>query len=118
MQPNKLNRHLCHYGGDFVKKAKVRSRVKAKTRTATKLARKGVTYTSRTKKITSKRYGKVPKTTKIMKQHGTRKSLKSDVKKRALPPGKRISKSGKKYTETRRNRSDVMKKTRGRTIYI
>jgi hypothetical protein len=38
----------------------------------------------------------------------TGKSIKSlDKKRNALPPGKRISKSGKVYYEKRRNRSDL-----------
>ena len=41
------------------------------------------------------------------KQSGKRKSLKRDRALKAKPPGKRVSKSGNKYTETRRNRSDV-----------
>jgi len=36
----------------------------------------------------------------------SRKSLKSDKKRKALPPGRRISKNGNKYTEHRQNRSD------------
>jgi hypothetical protein len=39
----------------------------------------------------------------------SRKSIKSDRKRSALPPGRRISKSGKKYTEHRQNRSDKPK---------
>ncbi len=40
----------------------------------------------------------------------TRKSVMLDASRMARPPGKRISKSGKVYWETRQNRSD-MKKT-------
>lgn len=36
---------------------------------------------------------------------------KMDKKRSALKPGRRISKRGKKYTETRANRSDLSKKT-------
>lgn len=39
-------------------------------------------------------------------QTGTRKSLKADKRIKAKPPGKRKSKSGKAYTERRKNRSD------------
>lgn len=39
-------------------------------------------------------------------------NLESDAKRAALPPGRRISASGKKYTETRRNRSDLNRKTK------
>jgi hypothetical protein len=42
-------------------------------------------------------------------QTGKRASLRLDRKRKALPPGKRISKSGKVYWETRRNRSDLRK---------
>lgn len=44
------------------------------------------------------------------KQTGKRKSLKLDRKYKAKPPGKRKSKSGKTYYETRRNRSDKVNK--------
>jgi hypothetical protein len=46
---------------------------------------------------------------KVNYQTGKRKSIKMDRAKKALPPGKRISKSGKMYWETRRNRSDLKK---------
>jgi hypothetical protein len=36
-----------------------------------------------------------------------RKSVKKDRQRKALKPGLRISRSGKKYIETRRNRSDL-----------
>ena len=41
-----------------------------------------------------------------MKQTGMRKSVKMDRARKAKAPGKRRSKSGRVYTETRRNRSD------------
>lgn len=40
------------------------------------------------------------------RQTGKRKSLSMDRARKAKPPGKRISKSGKTYYERRRNRSD------------
>ncbi len=40
-------------------------------------------------------------------QTGKRKSLKLDKERKALPPGKRISKNGKIYYERRRNHSDL-----------
>jgi len=43
----------------------------------------------------------------VNRQTGTRKSLSRDRARKALPPGKRISKSGKVYYEYRRNRSDL-----------
>jgi len=46
---------------------------------------------------------------KVKYQTGKRKSIKKDRARKALPPGKRISKSGKIYWETRRNRSDLRK---------
>jgi hypothetical protein len=50
----------------------------------------------------------VKKVLKIVKyQTGTRKSILKDKQRKALPPGKRRSKSGKTYWETRRNRSDL-----------
>jgi len=46
------------------------------------------------------------KTKRKYKQTGVRKSIKADRKRKAMQPGVRVSKSGRKYTETRRNRSD------------
>lgn len=43
---------------------------------------------------------------KTYRQTGKRKSVKADRKRKAKAPGRRKSKSGKYYTETRRNRSD------------
>jgi hypothetical protein len=43
---------------------------------------------------------------KTYKQTGKRKSLHADRLRKAKPVGKRTSASGRKYTETRRNRSD------------
>ncbi len=40
-------------------------------------------------------------------QTGKRKSIKKDRKRKALAPGKRISKNGNIYYERRRNRSDL-----------
>lgn len=52
-----------------------------------------------------------PKVLKIVNyQTGKRKSLRIDRKRKALPPGKRRSKSGKIYWETRRNRTDLKKR--------
>ena len=42
-----------------------------------------------------------------MPQTGKRKSIKADRKIKARLPGKRLSRTGKVYTETRRNRSDA-----------
>jgi len=44
---------------------------------------------------------------KVMKQTGTRVSVKRDAGRGAKLPGKRISKTGKTYWETRKNRSDA-----------
>jgi len=41
------------------------------------------------------------------KQTGKRKSIVADRLRKAKAPGRRKSKSGKHYTETRRNRSDL-----------
>lgn len=43
---------------------------------------------------------------KVLKQTGKRKSMSADRKRKAILPGKRRSKSGKTYWETRKNRSD------------
>jgi hypothetical protein len=51
---------------------------------------------------------RVPRVLKVIRrQTGRRKSLKLDRKRKALPPGKRISRTGRVYWETRRNRSDL-----------
>jgi hypothetical protein len=55
-----------------------------------------------TKKAVSKRK---PKVVKVLKQHGT-SARAYDKRHQALPAGRRISKSGRAYTETRSNRSD------------
>ena len=44
---------------------------------------------------------------KVTKQTGRIKSIGRDLKRIALPPGKRVSKSGKIYYERRVNRSDL-----------
>lgn len=64
---------------------------------------------TKTTRRSSRRTGtrRLPRTTKISKtQTGKRKSVRADRKKSALPPGKRLSTSGKVYYERRRNRSD------------
>lgn len=64
--------------------------------------KKKATKKAATKKTVSKRK---PKIVKVLKQHGT--SAKAyDKRHQALPAGRRISKGGKPYTETRSNRSD------------
>ena len=52
----------------------------------------------KSKARTVKRYGY---------QTGIRKSIKRDRARKAKPSGRRVSASGRKYTETRRNRSDA-----------
>lgn len=44
---------------------------------------------------------------KILKQTGKRSGIARDQGRIAKAPGKRISKTGKEYWETRKNRSDV-----------
>lgn len=52
---------------------------------------------------------KFPKVVKILpKRSGKIKDVKADVAQNALAPGKRISKTGNVYWETRRNRSDAV----------
>lgn len=50
-------------------------------------------------------FKKKGRTTKILKQVGS-SNLKVDRKRKAELPGKRISRNGKVYWETRKNRSD------------
>ena len=47
---------------------------------------------------------------KYKKKPKYKPNAKKDSKQKALPPGKRISKSGKVYREHRGNRSDMQKK--------
>ncbi len=49
---------------------------------------------------------KIDKTIKILMQTGHSKSIPRDKGRSAKLPGKRISKTGKIYWETRQNRSD------------
>jgi len=49
-------------------------------------------------------YGKV---TKVLKQTGKQPNLMVDKSRSALQPGKRVSRTGNTYWETRKNRSDV-----------
>ena len=44
---------------------------------------------------------------KVLAQTGVRISIKRDAGRSALLPGKRISKNGNEYWETRKNRSDA-----------
>jgi hypothetical protein len=48
----------------------------------------------------------VAETLKVMKQTGKLPDLKRDEARKAKLPGKRVSKTGKIYWETRKNRSD------------
>ena len=48
----------------------------------------------------------MPKRKKVWKQTGKRKSIRQDRLRKAKKVGRRRSKSGKYYIETRRNRSD------------
>jgi hypothetical protein len=64
--------------------------------------KKKATKKAATKKVVSKRK---PKVVKVLKQHGT-SARAYDKRHQALPAGRRISKSGRAYTETRSNRSD------------
>lgn len=41
------------------------------------------------------------------RQTGQRKSIKADKRRKALPPSKRVSRTGKVYYERRKNRSDL-----------
>jgi hypothetical protein len=60
------------------------------------------------KTVKKKRKLRKPRVLKAVDyQTGKRASLKLDRKRKALPPGKRISRTGKVYWETRRNRSDL-----------
>jgi len=64
--------------------------------------KKKATKKAATKKAVSKRK---PKVVKVLKQHGT-SARAYDKRHQALQAGRRISKSGRPYTETRSNHSD------------
>ena len=49
---------------------------------------------------------KTKKGKRTVTQTGSRKSVAQDRARKAKPPGKRISKTGKEYYENRKNRSD------------
>jgi len=51
---------------------------------------------------------KNPRVLKVLEQTGKRISTVRDLGRKALPSGKRISKTGKVYWETRKNRSDTL----------
>lgn len=90
------------------KKRTVKRKIK-KRKTTTKRKTKrtilnilGSKFKIRHKRVTKRKKGR---TIKILKQHGT-SNIKADRKRKALTPGKRVSRYGNKYTETRKNRSD------------
>ena len=51
-----------------------------------------------------------PQTVKVLKQTGKVKDTTRDLGRTAKLPGKRVSKTGKTYWETRKNRSDAFGK--------
>ena len=54
--------------------------------------------------LSPEEYGKV---VKVLKHQTGKTNLKIDKTRRAMQPGKRISRTGKIYFESRRNRSDL-----------
>ena len=54
--------------------------------------------------LSPEEYGRV---TKVLKQTGKKPNLMVDKSRKAMQPGKRISRTGKIYWESRKNRSDV-----------
>ena len=66
------------------------------------------TTTKKTTASTKKYKYKRAKVLKVVRrQTGTRKSVNRDAARKAMPPGKRRSKSGKVYYEYRKNRTDL-----------
>lgn len=53
-----------------------------------------------------------PKVVRVLKQTGKKPNIAVDKAIRALKAGKRISKTGHVYWETRKNRSDIVPKKR------
>ena len=83
-----------------LKISKIRSKV-SKTKTKAKSKKSG------------KKYKKLPRVIKKAKKQTGKSNVNFDVRYKALPPGKRISKSGKVYYEYRKNRSDLRKLKKG-----
>jgi hypothetical protein len=65
-------------------------------------------YRKRPKVLIQKRYKK-QRLIEPLSQVKNRKSVAKDKKYKALRPGRRVSRRGKEYTETRSNRSDKKK---------
>lgn len=63
---------------------------------------------SQTPSLKKESVGKI-QTPNVMKQTGIIKDIGRDAARSALLPGKRVSKTGKTYWETRRNRSDAFR---------
>ncbi|MGC9309800.1 MAG: hypothetical protein ACP5D2_03855 [Candidatus Nanoarchaeia archaeon] len=57
-----------------------------------------------------KKKEKLPRVIERTPQAPGKSNFLRDIKRQALAPGKRISKTGKIYWETRRNRSDLLPK--------
>ena len=54
---------------------------------------------------------KLPRVIEVTKTQVGKTDRKRDMKRKAMPPGKRISKNGKIYYERRKNRSDKLGKS-------
>jgi hypothetical protein len=89
-------------------------KAKKKKTTAKKRSTPATSTTSKPKRRRIKTKGrseKLPRTIKVSGQTGKSKTA-ADKKRTALKPGKRKSRSGKIYYETRKNRSDVNPRVR------
>lgn len=87
------------------KKAKPKSKTTQRKLTGPKSGTK-----KQASKAPAKKRAKRPRTIKRSKTQTGTTNRSIDKKRTALPPGRRIAKSGKKYTEKRANRSDKNRK--------
>jgi hypothetical protein len=71
------------------------------------MPKKKVTRRVTKKKVTKKKTTRSrARVLSVSKRQTGRSNKRIDKKRTALPPGRRVSRRGKKYTETRANRSD------------
>ncbi len=96
------------------KKSEEKNKKKAKTskktttkKTKGKKGRKPSSYAKKAAKLKRNRGKAVQVVHKQKKTYETKRGLKQDKARKALPPGWRVSKDGELYYEDRRNRSDM-----------
>ena len=63
-------------------------------------------------KMPPRTYKKLPRTVKVSKTQSGRTTIKRDSSRKAMTPGKRLSKNRRTYYEKRKNRSDKDRRKR------